>query len=358
MEMRRYRTIATSAWALAIALVVGACGGGSPTAVAPTQGAAQTGAQATATQAPATAQPTWKPERAVELVVQSAPGGGTDTTARLIQKIWQTSKMVDASVSVNNQAGGGGNVALAYVSQKTGDAHTLSLGAATVLTTQIAGNSDFNYADFTPLAVLNSEFLVFAVRTDSPIKTAKDLIEKLGKDPASLSIAIGTGVGGVNHVAAAQVAKAGGADPKKLKVVVFKSSQESVTNLLGGHVDLVVSSASVVLPFAGQVRMIALTAPKRMPGGLAEVPTFKEQGLDLVLDNFRYAFGPPKLTAAQVTYWDGIFGKLRASDEWKKELDNNVWAGNELKAADVGPYLKSQYDLLKAALGELGFAKK
>lgn len=351
MDIQRYRTFARSGWAVAIALIVGACGGGAPTAA--------TAAPAAPSAAPAQAsEAAWKPARPVELVSQSAPGSGTDTTARLIQKIWQTSKMVDVPVSVNNQPGGGGNVALAYVSQKSGDAHTLSIGSAAVLTTQIAGNSDFNYADFTPLAVLNSEYIVFAVRADSPIKTGKDLIERLGKDPASLSIAIGTAVGGVNHVATAHVAKAGGADPKKLKTVVFKSSAESVTNLLGGHVDVAVSSASSVLPFAAQVRMLGLTAPKRMPGGLNEVPTWKEQGLDLVLDNFRYAFGPPKLAPAQVAYWDGVFGRLRASDEWKKELDSNVWAGNDLRASEVAPYLKAQHDLLRTTLGELGFAKK
>jgi putative tricarboxylic transport membrane protein len=300
----------------------------------------------------------WKPDHAVELVVQSAPGGGTDITARLIQKIWQTQRMVEVPVSINNKAGGGGNVALAYLNQHPGDGHMMQIASAAVLTGHITGASSFNYTNFTPLAQLNSEYLAFAVKADSPIKTGKDLIERLGKNPASLSIAIGTAAGGVNHVAAAQVAKAGGADPRKLKVVVFKSSSESVTALMGGHVDLVVSSASVVAPFTpGQVRLIALSAPHRMAGALADVPTWKEQGVDIVLDNFRMVIGSPKMTAEQIAYWDGVFAKLLSSPEWKQELDSNLWEGNTMRSSEVGGYLANQYESLKGTLSELGMAK-
>lgn len=300
----------------------------------------------------------WKPDHPVELVVQSAPGGGTDVTARLIQKIWQTQKMVEVPVNVVNKPGGGGNVALAYLNQHGGDGHFMQVASAAVLTSHITGNGSLNYTDFTPLAQLNSEYLAFAVKADSPIKTGKDLVARLGKDPSSLSIAIGTARGGVNHVAAAKVAKAGGADPRKLKVVVFKSSSQSVTALMGGHVDLVVSSASVVAPFApDKIRLIAISAPQRLQGDLANVPTWKEQGVDLVLDNFRMVLGAPKMSAEQIAYWDGVFAKLLKSDEWKKELESNMWEGNNMRSSEVRRYLDEQYKELKGVLTEIGMAK-
>ena len=307
---------------------------------------------------PVHSQTGWKPERNVEFVVQTAPGGGTDITSRLIQKIWQERRMVEVPVVINNKAGGGGNVALAYLKQHPGDSHFLQIASSAIVTNHIAGASTFHYTDFTQLAQLTSEYIVFAVKADSPIRTGKDIVARLGKDPASMSIAIGTAAGGVNHAAAALVAKAGGSDVKKLKVVVSKSSAESVTLLLGGHVDLAVSSASVVTPYApGQVRLVAISAPRRIEGPLAAVPTWKEQGFDIIVDNFRMVVGPPGMGPAQIAYWEAVFARLVQSEEWKKDLQNNQWENNYMGSRESRKYLDGQYEQLRRVLSDLGMAK-
>jgi len=310
-------------------------------------------------QCPAWAQDSWKPSKPVELVVQSAPGGGTDITARLIQRIIDNQRLLDVPVTVVNKPGGGGNVALAYLNQKSGDGHYLQIASAAVLTSFITGNSQFNYTNFSPIAQLNSEYIAFAVKADSAIKNGKDLLNALARDPASVSIAIGTATGGVNHAATARIAESAGADPKRLKAVVFKSSSESATALLGGHVDVAASSASILLPYVpAQIRLIAITAPAPLGGTLAGVPTWKEQGVDVDLDNFRMVLGAPKLTPAQIKFWEEKFAKILQSEDWKKDLETQGWTGNNMSTAEFSKSLDKQFQTLSATLASLGMAQK
>lgn len=301
----------------------------------------------------------WKPDKAVEIVAQSGPGGGTDLTARLIQKILQDRRLVDVPVTVANKVGGGGNVGLAYLAQRQPDGLCLEVATALMLTNRIIGNSTFHYTDFTTIAQLNSEYVAFAVRSDSPLRNGRDLLERLKLDAALVSIAVGTSLGGANHIASAMAARAVGADARKLKTVVFKSSVESVVALLGGHLDLVVSSASLLAPQfrAGTLRVIAMSAPRRSEGIFAAVPTWKEQGHDIVSDNFRALIGPPGMSSAQLTFWDEVFSRLAQTDEWKKEMASNLWENNYLGSAEGRKYFETQFEISRRVLTELGLAK-
>lgn len=309
--------------------------------------------------APSIAQRGWKPESAVEIVVPSAPGGGTDHTARMMQKIWQERQFLDVPVTVTNKSGGGGSVALSYLKQYPGNGHYLHTASAVLLTNHIVGRSPVNYTDLTPLALLQSEYVVLAVKSDSPLKSAKDLLERLKRDPAAVSFAVGTSLGGANHSAAAALARAAGADPRKLRAVVFKSSSESATATLGGHVDVMSASASLALPHfrSGAMRLIAVTAPKRLAGELGAVPTLKENGVNAEVNNFRLLVGPPGLTPVQIAYWDQVMGKLVQLDEWKQDLERNLAENTYLNSADTRKYLDAEYAELKSLLADMGLVK-
>jgi putative tricarboxylic transport membrane protein len=303
--------------------------------------------------------PAWKPEKPVELIAPSAPGGGTDKTARLIQKIWQEKRTLEGPISVVNKSGGQGQVALTYLKSHAGDPHFLEIVSAVLLTNHLNGASAFSHADFTPVALLNSEYVVFAVKADSPLRSLKDLIARLQKDVGSASIAVGTSLGGVNHVAAGHVARAAGADARKLKTLVFKSSAESAIAVLGGHVDVAISSASILLPHfnSGTLRFLAVSAPKRVPGPYASVPTMREQGVDAVVDNFRMLIAPPGTASTQVAWWEQAVAKLSGDAEWKKDLDQNGWENVYMGSRDTRKYLDGQYAELKSVLIEMGFAR-
>jgi len=309
--------------------------------------------------APALAQPTWKPENPVEIIVPSGPGGGTDHTGRVVQQIMQQQKLVAVPVNVVNKTGGGGAVAVSYLNQFRGNAHYVHLASAVFLTAHIVGRTTTSYTDVTPLALLQSEYVVMAVKTESSLKSASDMVARLKKDPGALSISVGTSFGGANHSAIAAVARAGGIDPKKLKTVVFKASKDAAVAAMGGHVDVVSASASQVLAQvrSGQLRLIGVTAPARLKGDLATVPTLKEQGINVEVNNFRMLLGPKDLTAPQVAYWDQVLAKLVQTDEWKKDLERDVVEGTYMNSRDIRKYLDAEYTELKGLLIEMGLVK-
>jgi putative tricarboxylic transport membrane protein len=307
--------------------------------------------------APATAQ--WKPEKNVEIIVGTGPGGGQDKTARTVQHLLTDKRLVEVPVTVVNKPGGGGSVGWAYLGQRAGDAHYVMVVTTTLLTSQITGRSTLGYVDITPLAMLLSEAVAISVREESPLRSGKDLIERLKKDASSVSASIGSSVGGPNHIALALIAKAAGGDAKKLKTVVFQGGGEAITATLGGHVDLISSAANNVIPHlaAGKMRVLGIAAPQRLSGVFANVPTWKEQGIDVHITNWRLLAGPKGLSAAQVAYWDAALAKLVKTDEWKKDLDNNVFENTYMDSATARRYLKSEFEQFHAALAEVGLAK-
>lgn len=300
----------------------------------------------------------WKPEKAAELVVINAPGGGSDRIARIMSTVMREKKIIDVPLNVANKPGGGGNVAYSYLSQRPPDGHYLSVGGKSILTSHIAGRG-LNYADFTAVAHLFGEYISLVVKPDSPFKTGRDLIERLKKDPAALSFGIATSLGNPNHQGIAAALKVAGIDVRKTRNVIFQSGGEATTALLGGHVDAVPITAAFAASMArsGQVRVIAVTSPQRLPGVLSEVPTWREQGFDAVVSNWRNVIGPKGMGDAQVAFWEVAFRRMTESDEWKKELEANFWSSEFMRGADTRKVMERDYALLRVFMTELGLAK-
>jgi putative tricarboxylic transport membrane protein len=309
--------------------------------------------------APVHAQTAWVPTKPVEIVVGVSPGGGIDRTARLIQKIMQDHRLVAQPVNVVNKPGGGTAIAQAYLNQHAGDAHYWEIASTSLLTNHIIGKSAMTHRDFSPIVMLYDEYLGFAVAADSPIKDAKQLLETLKNRIDTLPVGIATSAGNTNHIGAGIVAKAAGADVKKLKVVVFGSGGESMTAVLGGHVGLVVTPSANLIPHlqSGRMRVLAISAPRRLIGALASVPTWKEQGVDAVVTNWRPIVGPKGLTAAQTAYWEGIFSKLVATDEWKQEVERSGAVSHYMGSRELAAYFDKEYAEYRAVLTDLGLAK-
>ena len=302
----------------------------------------------------------WSPQRNVEIVVGSAPGGSNDKTARQVERILTEKKLVNATLTVVNKPGGGSTIAFNYVSQRAGDAHYLMVGTTALLSNHIVGNSKLSYQDFTPIASLFNDYVVFAVNANSPIKTGKDLAERLKKDPNSVAIGFATALGSHNHIAAGLLAKAVGANPRNLKAIAYKGSAEAITNLLGGHIDLVTTAAGNAVDhvISGKLRLVAVAAPQRFGGALADVPTWKEQGVDLVFGGWRAIMGPKGITAAQVAYWEDALSRATKVPEWRSDLEKNYWSDDFVTSQQFRKDLDKDYADMKAVLVELGLAKQ
>ena len=302
----------------------------------------------------------WNPQRNVELIVPSTAGGSLDTTGRTVQTLWTTLKLVPTSSTVTNRAGGGHAVAYNYLNQRAGDPHTLSITSSTLLASHINGHIPLTYTDFTPLAVLLTEYIAFAVRADSPLKTGRDLIEALRKRPESLSLALSSATGGTHHISFGLPLLSGGVDIGKIKLVAFTSSGEAVTALLGGHVDVISAGTVNVAPHAesGKLRVLAVTSAKRMTGALASAPTWPELGHKGVFENWRGVIGAKGLTPEQTAYWDGVLRRVTSSDEFREYAVKNQWDSSYRGAAESRQFMEAQYNELKAVMTYLGLAKK
>jgi putative tricarboxylic transport membrane protein len=307
---------------------------------------------------PAWAESSWQPEKAVEIIVGTNPGTGFDRTARVFQKVAQDAKLIDVATTVVNKPGGSGAIGYAYMNAHQGDGDYIAVISPLVLSNNLTGASPLQYTDMTPLTILMGEEIAVAVKSDSPIKTGTDLLNKLKQDPASVSIAL-SGVGGQNHITIGLIGKAAGIDIKKLKIVGFTGSSEALTAALGGHVDALVAPASTIAPHieSGAMRGLGIASDSRLGGELAGIPTWKEQGIDVVFSNWRGFIGPGGLNEQQVAYWDGVFAKASASHEWQDELNKNQLTSRYLDSTHTKEFLAQENDKLATVLKDLGLAK-
>jgi putative tricarboxylic transport membrane protein len=308
-----------------------------------------------ATAAPLQAQTgAWSPQKTVEFIVPTAAGSSMDVLARLIQDLWQRNQLVTATMTVQPRPGSGGLLAWSYVSQRTGDGHYLAISGPTLLANDVLKIGNLRYQDVTPIAQLFTEYGAFAVNANSAIKTGKDLALALA-GPKPPSVAIAPGQGSSSHVALLRLARAAGIDPAKLTIVPFKGANESVTAVLGGHIDVVIATMSVLDPHlaAGKLRPLALAAPQRLTGQHAAIPTWKEQGLDVVEGNWRGVVGPRNLGPEQVAFWSGRLAEIVKKEEWKASLVRNSWDADFRIGADAQNFLDTQYQELASTLAVL-----
>ena len=306
----------------------------------------------------ASAQASWKPQKNVEIVVGTSPGGGQDTSARAVQRLLQEKQLIEVASTVVNKPGGGSSLGYAYLNQHPGNAHYVMLSTTPLITNPITGLMTITHNDLTPLAMLFDEYIVATVAAGSPIKSGKELLARLKADPGSLSIGI-PGAGGGGHLGFALAAKAAGIEVKKLKTVVFKSGGDSITALLGGHIDVATSTTAAPVPHhrAGKLRMVAIAAPKRLVGELSSVPTWREQGVPTEFANWRGMVGPRGLTPPQVSYWERVFSAVVDTPEFKRDLENNYWVASFARSNEMRARLKAEHEELKALLTDLGMAK-
>lgn len=302
----------------------------------------------------------WSPERNVELIVPAGAGGSLDATGRVTQRIWDELKLVPQTSTVVNRSGGGHAIAYAYLAKRSGDPHALSITSATLLTNHINGRLPHTYRDFSPLGILVTEYIAFAVPADSPIKTGKDLMEALKKNPEGHQVALSSALGGTHHLSLGLPARSAGVDMKRVKLVSFNSSSDAIAAILGGHVNVISTSTGILMPHveAGKLRAIAVSSPRRMSGQFANTPTWAELGEKGTWENWRGVIGAKGMTQAQVAYWEDVLRKVNASEGFRSYAAKNQWDTGFQGAAEMNKFLTAQYSELKEVMTFLGLVKQ
>ena len=302
----------------------------------------------------------WVPDSTIEIIAPASPGGGWDLTARAVQRTMTESKLVTKNIIVSNKPGGGGATGWTYLKGKEGNAHYLAANSSLILLNNLLGSSALTYKDFTPLAMLTTEWISVAVKADSPYKTGKDLLEALQKDPGLLTIGVGPSLGNNDHLSFIRVAQKFGVDTSKLKWVVFEGAGgDVVMNALGGHVGLITTALSETITQhkAGKLRILGITADKRVDV-LPDVPTWKEQGVDMVFPHWRGIMGPPGMTAEQIKFWDDAFAKMVQQPGFRKTIESLNGQVYYKNSTEFRKFLDEQNASLGPLIEQLGLKKK
>lgn len=302
------------------------------------------------------AMPADYPNRYIEFIIPFAPGGGVDLFGRTVGQLLNEQKLVTKQITVVNRPGAGGSVGMQLMVQRKGDPYVLLGIAIHAIVTPITLGTQYSYRDMTPIAKVFSEYEMMVVRTESPIKSLKDIEAVLKKDPGGLSIG-GASLGNADHIAVGLFAKAIGVDPAKVRYIPY-SGGESNPAILGGHVDVGMGGLDLITQVeAGRMRVLAISAPKRLGGRFKNMPTFTEQGYDVLNENWRGIFGPPEMPAGVVGYWRNALTQLVQSAAWKAELEKNQWV-NTFETDTFRASLDRDAASYGALLKQLGLAKQ
>src|SRR5687768_17141514 len=190
------------------------------------------------------AQAPWKPSRPVALVVGATPGGSLDLTARLIQRIWDQQRAIGQPVIVVNKAGAGQGLAWDYMRDKGSQGHAIALGGPNLISNQITGVHPIGPKDVKTIAILLDDYIGIVVRADSPLKSMREVAERLRKDAGALSIGCGPALGGGAHIGAVVALKAAGVRIQDVRFPVYKSAGEAATAVLGGEIEIAVGTVA------------------------------------------------------------------------------------------------------------------
>ena len=292
----------------------------------------------------------------LKIIAPAAPGGGWDGAARSLQQV-MTATGAAKSVQVVNVPGAGGTVGLAqFVNQAKGDGNQLMVMGITMVGAILTNKAPVGLEAVTPIARMTGDALVIVVPANSPHKSVKDLAAALKADTSKVVWAGGS-AGGADHILAGLVAKAAGGDASKLNYVPFSGGGEALAEMLGGRVTAGISGYNEFESQikAGKLRALAVSTPARMQG--VNVPTLKEQGLDVEVVNWRGVVAPPGISAAQKTALVTAVNKALKSDEWTKVRQQRGWDDAYLDADAYAAFLKADQARVKDVLTTIGLVK-
>lgn len=297
------------------------------------------------------------PKGALEFIAPSGAGGGWDLTIRTVAKVLKDTDLVSVPMPVTNNAGSGGGVNLAYMQTQEGSEKLISVYSPPILLIELNGSSEYGYENTTPLARLITDYGAFAVPKDSEYKNITEVMEALKADPKSVKIGGNSAAGSMDHIQFLIVAKAAGVE--NLKEIDYISFQDgtATAQILGGHIDLLTTGLGDIqaLVESGDLNALAVTAGDRVGEGiLAEIPTVKEQGIDVVFENWRGLFGAPNMPEHAVAFWQDTLAKMVETEEWKTEAAKHGWAQAYLGQEEFTEFLKKTNEDYKVILEEIG----
>jgi putative tricarboxylic transport membrane protein len=296
------------------------------------------------------------PQRDLRIMAPADPGGGWDTTARVMGQTLTQSKAVDKGIEVYNVPGAGGTIGLSQLTSKqAGKSNELMVMGLVMLGAIETNKSPVDLSKTTPIAALTTEPEAIVVRSQSKYKTMDQLIGDMKADPAKISFGGGS-AGGTDQILVGLVAKAAGVDPSKPKYVAYSGGGEATQSILSGSVDAGVSGVSEFADqvAAGKMRVLAVSTAQPLQVGGKEAKTLKDQGLDVEITNWRGVVAPPDIKPAERDAAIKAITKLHDSAEWQAALKKNGWTDFFKPGDEFQTYMDSETKRVKTVLTDIG----
>ncbi|GAA3008526.1 Bug family tripartite tricarboxylate transporter substrate binding protein [Actinokineospora diospyrosa] len=293
--------------------------------------------------------------RGLRVLVPNSPGGGYDITARTAVKAIEDSGL-SSGVEVFNLPGAGGTVGLGrLVNERGNDKLLMSMGLG-VVGSVYTNKSPSSLANTTPIAKLIEEPDIVVVSKDSPYTDLAGLIAAWKANPGAVPVGGGSSPGGPDHLAPMLMAKAVGLAPKDVNYVPFDGGGELLASVLGGKVAFGVSGIGEYRDQiqAGELRVLAVTSGKRIPG--VDAPTLQESGVDVDFTNWRGIVAPPGITDTARDRLVKLLSDLHASGAWRGALERNGWTDAFQTGPEFGRFLAAENARVADVLRELGLA--
>ena len=295
---------------------------------------------------------------AAECIAPANPGGGWDFTCRTIGKIMHDIGAVDNPIQVTNMAGGGGGLAYSHVVNERGSDEELIVAASSATATRLAQNA---YGGMTSdqvrfLGAIGADPGVIVVAKDSPFQSLTDLIDAVKADPASVSFAGGSAAGGFDHLKVLMaLGRAGFTDIKSIKYIGVDGGADAITQTIGGFTQAMTGDISEVVGFlkSGDVRVLAAFTEERIPG-FDDIPTAKEQGIDVVAVNWRGLYVPKDISDEAYQKWSDALAQVGASDEWAESMAANGLAPFNKVGDDFQSYVSGVIQEVEELSREIG----
>jgi putative tricarboxylic transport membrane protein len=296
------------------------------------------------------------PSKPIELVVPGNPGAGADVVARLVADLIRKEKLVAHPIVIVNKGGGGGAIGAAYAAQKRGDPYTvISFPTGMMLTGALRSGLDIGLDKFQPLALLGFDINCIMVNADSPYKGVRELVDTAKAKPRSISVSIGS-TGSSSHMFVYTLERLTGA---RFNTVVMKSGAEALTAAMGGHVQWNTGQLSDAMPHVqtGKMRILAVASMQRI-AQIKDIPTLKEQGLDMHVAAGRGFSAPAGIPADAAAFLENVFANVYKSAGWQEYMARNLMEPVYMNGGDYGRYLAARQPEFTRFIADAGLAGK
>ncbi len=302
----------------------------------------------------------WEPTKPIEIVAPAGPGGGWDLLARTVKKALEEEKLVDQPIIITNMPGGGGATGWTYLKGKKGQGEYLAANSSLILLNNLLGKSDLTFRDFTVVANLQAEWETVGVKADAPYDDLESFFAALKEKPETMPVGVGPTLGNDDHIQFLMLAKHFGVNPADVRFVVYpETAAGQIPALLGGHIKAITISLAETLEQAraGNLKLLGVSSPERLDV-IPDVPTYIEQGVDLVFPHWRGLMAPPGLSEAQIAFWKETIDKMVASKTWKESLETLGWDQFYQPHEEYQAYLAEQEEEIRDLLQQVGLIKQ